>query len=1168
MIKRILGRISIVLLLVGQVNGLDAQPFSTQKRSKEELKRIILEELALVDIALSDEEIELTHYYIDEHNGVTHAYFQQYYQGAEIFKAVGNLTIKGNFRLLKKGRLYTQNTIIHDALSTISPEETVYHVATHLNMPLRKSKGRLNQRKDNQYELTNLPYARGTVFVRQLWAPDKKGNLRKSWAVEISPSVNSDHWEVIVDASTGTIIDQVNNTVYCNLESDNHSHAIGQKHVVHHPILPSRSQKLNEADDGAQYRVFAPPLESPLSGERTLEVNPADPTASPFGWHDINGTEGADFSILRGNNVHAYQDTLDANIPGETEPFSDSGLIFDAPFDRDETPVFNLNADLTNLFYWNNYVHDWSYAFGFNEQAGNFQQNNYARGGRDQDYVFAETLDGSDTNNANFSGPRDGTNGRMQMFKWVVGNDFEILTPGDISGLFNTGNASFGPTLNKPISAEIVLVTDGIGDIRDACEPITNGEEILGKIAMIDRATCEFCFKVHAAQEAGAIACLVCNNLDNAALVNMAAGDNADLVNIPSLFLSKEDCALIKSRIQQGTVTGRFNETRELSSGFDNGIVVHEYVHGISMRLAGGPNTSGCLTNDEQAGEGISDFFALVLTQFPEDVGGTPRGIGTYVNGETRESRGIRRYPYSANFTVNPQIHSHIRASTRPHDVGEIWTTILWDIYWLMIERDGYDSTWLDSESGNFKAVQLVIDGLKIQECDPSFLEGRDALLQADQLNYLGENECLIWTAFARRGLGEDAFVGDADDRYDNVDGFKIPARCLGEVTVAKEMTPLINPGDTIKVTLKIENFKEALSDVLLMDDIPAGTQVTDISREDIASINDGILSFDIGSLGLGESFEVNYSLSTDGAQAADFLVYDEMEGAVQFERTTTNEDLRGWALTTSQSSSGIFSLRVASDTIGGQSFAVRTGDIKVGENSRLLRFDQKYGTQLGIDGGTVEVSVDQGENWVPFFPEDYLVNPITEQITFDFLYRNTLPAFTGARDWHTTIIDLQEYMGQDIMVRFRYTSLRFREPIEGIGWFIDDFELYERKEFSGRASLQSGGVEVASADDFSLINSDARRDPVTEIQTDNFSLSISPNPAYDFIEINLNAKERFSAVLRLISIDGKVVDSRSLKVSSGVNNWQRNISNLNPGMYFLELSDNKKRYTVAFIKQ
>jgi len=41
--------------------------------------------------------------------------------------------------------------------------------------------------------------------------------------------------------------------------------------------------------------------------------------------------------------------------------------------------------------------------------------------------VFAETLDGSDVNNANFSAPRDGSNGRMQMYKWVVGNDFEIM---------------------------------------------------------------------------------------------------------------------------------------------------------------------------------------------------------------------------------------------------------------------------------------------------------------------------------------------------------------------------------------------------------------------------------------------------------------------------------------------------------------------------------------------------------------------------------------------------------------------------------------------------------------------------------------------------------------------------------------------------------------------
>jgi hypothetical protein len=75
----------------------------------------------------------------------------------------------------------------------------------------------------------------------------------------------------------------------------------------------------------------------------------------------------------------------------------------------------------TNLFYWNNLVHDLTYRYGFNDVAGNFQQNNYGRGGLGGDYVRAEAQDnanGTSRNNANFSTPPDGQLPRMQIYVW------------------------------------------------------------------------------------------------------------------------------------------------------------------------------------------------------------------------------------------------------------------------------------------------------------------------------------------------------------------------------------------------------------------------------------------------------------------------------------------------------------------------------------------------------------------------------------------------------------------------------------------------------------------------------------------------------------------------------------------------------------------------------
>ncbi len=74
---------------------------------------------------------------------------------------------------------------------------------------------------------------------------------------------------------------------------------------------------------------------------------------------------------------------------------------------------------MTNLFYWNNVVHDVIHGYGFDEAAGNFQVNNYGNGGVGGDDVRAEAQDGSGTNNANFGTGVDGVRPRMQMFVWT-----------------------------------------------------------------------------------------------------------------------------------------------------------------------------------------------------------------------------------------------------------------------------------------------------------------------------------------------------------------------------------------------------------------------------------------------------------------------------------------------------------------------------------------------------------------------------------------------------------------------------------------------------------------------------------------------------------------------------------------------------------------------------
>jgi subtilisin-like proprotein convertase family protein len=73
-------------------------------------------------------------------------------------------------------------------------------------------------------------------------------------------------------------------------------------------------------------------------------------------------------------------------------------------------------GEAVNMFFWANRYHDRLYELGFTEAAGNFQNDNFGRGGLGNDRMLAEGQDFSGTNNANFSTPPDGSSGRMQMY--------------------------------------------------------------------------------------------------------------------------------------------------------------------------------------------------------------------------------------------------------------------------------------------------------------------------------------------------------------------------------------------------------------------------------------------------------------------------------------------------------------------------------------------------------------------------------------------------------------------------------------------------------------------------------------------------------------------------------------------------------------------------------
>ena len=546
------------------------------------------------------------------------------------------------------------------------------------------------------------------------------------------------------------------------------------------------SIKQNASVVNNSYRVYAFPVESPNHGSRTLEISPWDEAGDggSLGWHD-DGTNT--YTHSRGNNVDAYEDTNASNSPtGEDDARVDGGanLEFDFTLDLEADPETQQDAIITNLFYWNNIIHDVMYQYGFDEPGGNFQEDNQGRGGSGGDYVRAEAQDGSGTNNANFSTPADGSRPRMQMYLWdpVGGDDLEVNAPENVVGDYIMVQASFGGNLNTAITGDVVEVDDGSGNPSEGCNALTNGGAINGNIAMIDRGNCQFGTKCLNAQNAGAIAVIVCNN-EGGNPFAMAPGNDGDLVTIPAVMIRQDDCATIRLELSNGlnvTMFSNPNPPPNLDSDLDNGVIIHEYGHGISNRLTGGPANVGCLSNQEQMGEGWSDFFALWMTTYSSDQHDDPRGMGTYLLGEAVDGDGIRPTPYSTSFLINDSTYGDIQNTnqiSRPHGIGYLWCTMLWDLNWALINAHGYDSDLYDSNSsaGNILALQLVIDGLKGQACSPGFEDGRNAILEADTTNNGGVNGDIIWNVFARRGMGYSADQGLTNNRSDGSEAFDLP---------------------------------------------------------------------------------------------------------------------------------------------------------------------------------------------------------------------------------------------------------------------------------------------------------------------------------------------------------------------------------------------------------
>jgi hypothetical protein len=886
-------------------------------------------ELDLTDIEISNSRISSTYY--NSFAGTRMVYLQQTHLSMDVYNQMQVIAFKNN-RVVSNTGGFIKNienrTNATTGIPVFSAVDAVKKSLEDRNLATSQTINPVLTTNNNKHaEFSDLGVASENITADLIWVPKDGIGAQLCWQVQLVPKNSSDFWYLRIDAITNTITDKNNQTVSCNWKASENKSVCYEQQEIHAALGKTENVHSGKIVNGASYTVVPYPAESPQHAGGTPAVrtnpwllSPAGSNATSLKWNS-NGT--TDYSITRGNNVYAYEDRNADNIAGiaGNSTTSPDPLTFGNIYNFTLEPIdpANQQAAITNLFYWNNIIHDLSYLYGFDEVSGNFQVNNLGRGGLGTDAVNAEAQDGSGSDNANFNTQADGIAPRMQMYLWPT------------------------PTPDRD------------GDM-------------------------------------------------------------------------------------------------------DNGIITHEYGHGISNRFTGGPATASCLNNAEQMGEGWSDYLGLMYTTnwatavMTDSI--VARGIGTYALNQPTTGVGIRQYPYTHNMAVNPFTYANITTVAIPHGIGSVWCTMLWDLTWDLIGTDGINSNLFNASGagGNSVALKLVMEGMRLQPCSPGFVDGRNAILKADTLLFGGVHSCTIWKAFARRGVGINASQGLSTSRSDQTVDFTTKDYEFGftqNVTEQSEGRDIVYTVTTKSICSSITNFK-------VVDTLPSN--VTYISGGTY-NAGDRTVTFSGINLTPGNTQVNSFTVRVNaGAYFPPFDHFNEpVAGAtipVSWLPTSTTAD--EWRVSNAQSVSAPNSFYTRDTTIVSDQILTNTGSYTI-NGTTLLSFQHLHNAESTWDGGVVEISTNNGTTWSDlgnyFTSNGYTTllnttggNPLAGRL-----------AFSGnSTTFKSSVINLTSFVGNTIKLRFRFGSDNSTGTTTG--WFIDNIVLNSEAAVFNTAKLFDAG--------------------------------------------------------------------------------------------------------------
>lgn len=792
---------AIFLLLGTSVAAQNAKTTGTDA-SEVAVKNLVIKNSSALGITAGEARtLRISSSYYDKNAQAIMAYLQQTYKGIDVYNAITVVAFRnGQVVSVQPGSVpgIEKRINVKTILPHINAVDALRKAAVAVKEELDETTLANVKKSADGQEFEFVRENANSILVRLMWVPadNDSTNYLLGWQISLHSDVDNALWLIKIDAQTGRLIRKDNLTVSCNFDIPAR---VQLMECFQQPVSSEESVQEASSSSSARFNVIPYPYTDPNVTKPVLVTDPwnmfADADAYTLNW---NSDAAKNYDSTRGNNVYAQPD-LDGknktlkNAALSSTAFPNLTFNFKPDFTKDAlTSKPTRNFGVTNLFYWNNIMHDMSYQYGFDEAAGNFQQSNLGRAGKGGDYVIADAQDGSGSSNANFATPADGRKPRMQMYLWSPSplKTCHVNSPAAFAGfkIASEGSMSTNNKINDkgPITGNVVVYKDAGATTSLACNTPSNAAALAGNIALIDRGNCDFASKVKKAQNAGAIAVLIVDNEEGQIPVLMGGTDNT--ITIPAFSILKTVGDSIKTyRKNNITVNITLQPAPKLDGDLDNGIISHEYTHGISNRLTGGPANASCLNDAESGGmgEGWSDFVSLMVTTdwstaTVSDGFEKPRPIGNYAMGLTPAYGGIRIYPYSTDFNVNPWTYDSLASSSRikeSHDVGEVWCNMLWTMTWDIISHDGINRSMTNASlvGGNTAALKLVLQGMKMQKCNPGFVDARNGILKADTVLYNGTYSNIIWKAFASRGLGYSAKEKSTNNIKDGIAAYDLP---------------------------------------------------------------------------------------------------------------------------------------------------------------------------------------------------------------------------------------------------------------------------------------------------------------------------------------------------------------------------------------------------------